>query len=683
MTSTKETCILAKYHKNLGQFNCSDTFKFYSIGGLEMNQRKYRFFKILALIMAFVWLIGTYATGMTGVHATDHDFDYMGSVEDNNGVEYLREPIVGTIGVVPLSDWPPNLQRRDHPSSPPDSDPTRPYFPTSAVVTAGMSLGEIFEMFFNCPQRMGSDASIISSGHPDHAGVRFPFDPDATDEENEAARREAFRVFHAGGLPYLNMAEGSTTTFPGNRLNTGYFQYAYVQYLHFNMNFYPNGISDPGDIRERYQRMVIMGVYYDRMFVGQYPNIGVGEYFTLRNYLFPVSPNCPITPRCPVLSTVRPGTVPHSTQRDVAHPNGYIFGGWFRTPEQADNTASQDGRAWERDMGNVTTALNRSVYARWYRPEVDKVVNPGIITPQQIAAGAPVTYTITIDTDNMPAYLINFNVVDELDERLTFLPGTVNIAPTPTAGPNPSFTFVDGVLTFDISGFEGVETISEIEITFQVRVNPGATGTIENIASLYGPSGTGPSGGDGPITYSPPAELEILPDGSITIIVVDDDGNPIPGATVNLYDDEGNPIGTGVSGEDGRVVFPNLPDGEYRAIATHPDHPGWTQEREAEILNGSDEVRIVVIPGPLQYPPDCECECECPDCECVECECVECECDCDCEPPQRRRNLRKPGGTGTAPRTGDLLSVTPLLSSILFSLSAIFGGTALRRRFKK
>ena len=651
-----------------------------------MNLKKNRLFKFMALLMAFVWLFGAYATSMTGVHATD---DINNPGEDDNyyiGGENLGENdeeglgIEATIGVLPMVNqsppvgtWPypnrsTNLQRRDHPSSFPDSDPIRYSFNTS-YLTQGMTLGAIFDLFFNCPLRRTSD---LSSGHPSFAGERFPYCP--------IDRRYAFRVFHAHGtdFPYMNMQRDDyVTPFPSarwdrGRLHGGYFQYAYVQLLQFNMNFCGDG--DPGDIRDRYERMVIMGSYYDRMFVGPGPAVygTVDGYFTLRNYLFPTSPNCPTAPRCPILSVDRPGTVPHSTQRDVAHPEGFIFGGWFHTPGQASNTASQDGRAWERGMGNVTTTLDRQIYARWHRPAVEKIVNPTEITPAQIAAGTPVEYTITITTDNMPAYLINFNVVDNLDPRLTFLPGSVNITPAPGEGLDSSFTLADGVLTFDISG-SGEEIISEIVITFQVTVSPDATGTIGNTAYLYGPPGTG----EGPIDQDED-EFEILPDGSITVNVVYDDGALVPGAIVNLYDGEGNLIGTAVTGENGRVVFPNLPDGEYTVRVTHPNYPDWSRVVPVEIVDASDEIVTVVIPRPgVGGPPDpCDCECDC------ECDCPECDCECDCvEGQQQPGNVPPPAGK--APTTGDFTATAPLLAGLLFSMSAVLGGTSLRKRFRR
>ena len=632
-----------------------------------MNLKKYRLFKIMALSMAFVWLIGTYATGMTGVHATD-DFDYTGSVDDNNGGEYLEEPVVGTIGVVPLSVWSPTpvLERRDWTNSGDLSDDSRlpVLFNVSRLEGSWMTFADIHEAFFGC---------IVRRGHTNSSTVH-PIDEDD--------RRAAFRVFHfhQGTLTYLNMCQHNDTATldgqPNRSWGSGNFQYAYVQMLYFNTNFEHNGVHTENILGEWTSRMVIMGSHYDRMFVNSIPPFlpcyGSG-YGTLRNYLFPRSPACQVLP---------PAGGVNQGFDNLVHPRGYIFGGWFDVYYHGDQTE----RIRER-TGPVTTQPIRTLYARWYKPTIDKVVNPTEITPEQIIAGTPVTYTITIDTVNMPANLINFTVTDPLDSRLTFLPDSVNITPSPgTGAAQPSI--VNGVLTFDISDFAGEDPIGDIVITFQATVNPGATGTIENIAYLYGPPGTGPSGGDGPITQSPPAELEILPDGSITVIVVDDDGNPVPGANVNLYDDEGNRIRTGVTGENGRVVFPHLPDGEYRVVVTHPDHPGWTQEREVEIVDASDEVVIVVIPGPppYQYPIECDCECDCPecdcpDCDCPDCDCVECECQCDCPPPTTRG---RPAGAGRgAPRTGDFSSVTPFLASILLSMSAIFGGIELKRRFKK
>ena len=605
-----------------------------------MNLRKYRFIKIIALLMAFVWLFGSYATGMTGVHATDdyNGYDaeyYYDDTGENYSGENSGETDEETHNIEGRSVWPPSInppriERRDHIVETPrerndnlfyDGDvPVRrpPFTVTQLPNTPLMSFDAIFNHFFNCQIRRGTHPTIsgdeVSSGHFSHAGTRHPLCP--------YERHEAFRIWHfqAGVYNYLEMVAGDTLSTLGSRWGLGGFQYAYVQYLHFNTNFERDGVQDDV-LGPSYRRAVIMGSHYDRMFVQAFPddiegNIGDNTaYQTLRNYLFPTSPTCISRPH-PI-----PGIQP--SHNNLVHPRGYIFGGWFKAGPaddlayHANNLGTQYGRVLERGTGSVTAHANRTIYARWYPlPTVEKTVTPGQLTQQQVADGATLAYTITVNTGNLPANMINLVVEDILDERLSLVANSVAISPLP--GSYPRFTLADdGTLRFYISEFSGSDPIpnGRVVINFRATVNedaiPEGTTTdvvIDNIAYLWGPPGTGPicpyDGYELPIDTSPPARVVITP--------------PIP------------------------------------------------PERQ----------------------PDCECECDCPECDC-ECDCPECDCECDCvecdcEPPTRRQETRKQGGAGRgAPRTGDLLSVTPFLSSILFSMSAIFGGAALRRRFKK
>ncbi|MCW5853309.1 MAG: carboxypeptidase regulatory-like domain-containing protein [Anaerolineae bacterium] len=63
--------------------------------------------------------------------------------------------------------------------------------------------------------------------------------------------------------------------------------------------------------------------------------------------------------------------------------------------------------------------------------------------------------------------------------------------------------------------------------------------------------------------------------GTLCVYVTDQNtGNLIVGAVVEVFDATGRVIGTGVTGEDGRVCIPNLPPGPVSVLARVPDCPG-------------------------------------------------------------------------------------------------------------
>ena len=456
--------------------------------------KKYRLFKFTALLMAFVWLFGAYAAGMTGVHATD-EFNYPG--EDNNYIEgeYFGENDVATFNAVARSDWEPILERRDWQYSGNLSDPLRDprevNFDTS-VLEPGMTFSEIHYAIFHCQTRKDCDNN----------STVFPACPEE--------RFAAFRLWHfhssAPIFHYLEMCRDELLRTleddhqnPARNWGVGNFQYAYVQMLHFNTNFELVGDHTPSAVGNWDSRMVIMGSYYDRMFVNTIrpavpPAIdcyGHG-YGTLRNYLFPMSPACAINP--PVAG-VQPGFT------NLVHPDGMIFGGWFvEGPEGnpayfANNLGSQEGRFFERTE-RVTTDLNKNLFARWYPlPTVEKAVSPGQLTHAQVAAGNPLFYTITIDTHGLPSNMIDLVVQDTLDDRLTLVESSVRIHPS--VGSDPNYTNEDGALSFYISDIFGpVRAIERIEITFRATVNldvitpePTEIIRIPNTAILFGPPG--------------------------------------------------------------------------------------------------------------------------------------------------------------------------------------------------
>jgi len=80
----------------------------------------------------------------------------------------------------------------------------------------------------------------------------------------------------------------------------------------------------------------------------------------------------------------------------------------------------------------------------------------------------------------------------------------------------------------------------------------------------------------------------------VTIIVVDEDGEPIPGATVTIRDEDGEIVFEAETDEDGRVSTV-LPDGDYTATATHPDFEDGDDEFT---VDGEDVERIIVLRVP-------------------------------------------------------------------------------------
>ena len=585
-----------------------------------MNLKKYRLFKFMALFMAFVWLFGAYATGMRGVHATD---DINNPGEDDNyyiGGENLGENDEGgddegddlwtsaAFNARSTVTWALGLRRRDwvadgihqYPFNDNLFEQTRPYHTNIGTFQGDPTLGNLHEFF-----RDWAVENVNYTSRP-------PLQADA---------EAAFRVWHAisaspaastPGWHYLMLPYGSDDSL-SERLNAqgqprGYFQYAFVQRLEFNTNFNMQGAQSP--LGESYYRYVIMGSHYDRMFVHYYRAgyLGVPTNFqTLRNHLFPVSPVCivTLTHSNPEYATLLADLEP--IRRDLIHPEGKIFGGWFDTLGQAQNLGSQEGRVSERCavMGRVTTDPNRTIFARWYPlPTVEKAVTPGQLTQQQVADGATLAYTITITTGTLPANLINLIVEDLLDSRLSLVDRSVAISPLP--GSYPRYTLAeDGTLRFYISELSGSDPIpnGRVVINFRATVNEDA-----------------------------------IPPGTTTV-----------------------------------VEIPNT------AILLRPPPPG--ENGEEERIDESDEIIVRVTPPviPPEGPPPVICEC--PECECP-CDCPVCECECDCvEVQQQPGNVPPPAGK--APTTGDFTATAPLLAGLLFSMSAVLGGTSLRKRFRR
>ena len=502
--------------------------------------------------------------------------------------------------------------------------------PVSGEPTA--TLGEMFDQFFHNEMRK---ADPNSSGNEAYRGIRFP--------DDEGARRIAFRVWH--GTPnqrfHIDIVADSDELFPDTRWGQPHFQYAYVQYLHFNQNFDGNGA--PSDINANWRRMNIMGSYYDRMFVyrnnpavsGSWEGSDI-RYETLGNHLFPTSPNCPPHP---YLQGIEP------VSRNVVHPQGLIFGGWFNTLTQANNLGSQEGRVSEREMGRVTTDLNRTIYARWYRPLIEKDVTPAVLTAAEVVAGARLTYTITVDTVGMRSDLVDFVVEDNLHEWLTFVPGSVVIEPTQ---PTPAYSHEDGRLRFYL---QPVPAGALVTITFEADVYTGATELIENIATLFGPpDGQGnrntvvqPPSEDGNPPYM--AEVVILPDGPCDCGECEDCYEPYVPCDCGECEDCYEPYIPCDCGECEECYEPYIPCdcGEcedcYEPYA--PCNCGECEDCYVPYIpyvcdcGECEECNEPYIPCLCDC---CECRCgeQCESCDCAfECTCCEscepCDCTCKCE----------------------------------------------------
>ena len=447
--------------------------------------------RVIALLMMLVWMLTSTVANVSayegelysGVASAGDQAD-SGYAADDGEIEGVGEgysEIAGTsgnMGIQPFSTWTPGLQRRDWQDHGIASDAPRVAFnsvPPGPLLTNSMDSGAMWQAFFDWSERINNPNS---SGHANYADIRHPANP--------LYREIAFRVWH--GTPYTSyhfeLVQDSSVPFPAYRWNVQHFQYAYVQYLYFNLNFCGDGVDE--DIVPAWRRAVIMGSYYDRMFVFLNTNPGWNgadnPYQTLRNYLFPKSATCPV-------NTSAIGHFPPAN-RDV-YRTGFIFGGWFCNPDYARNLGSQDGRVHER-TDRVTTALSRSIYARWYPiPTIEKAANPATLTATQVEAGAKITYTLTVDVGDMPPALINLQVRDNLPAGLTFVPNTL------------TYNVVDGItnnsvgndLRFTIAGLTETPADGLITITFQASVATDTpAGTIPNIARLYGPPPTG--GGD-------------------------------------------------------------------------------------------------------------------------------------------------------------------------------------------
>ena len=84
--------------------------------------------------------------------------------------------------------------------------------------------------------------------------------------------------------------------------------------------------------------------------------------------------------------------------------------------------------------------------------------------------------------------------------------------------------------------------------------------------------------------------------GDISGTVVDKDGNPVPGAIVDLLDKDGNPVYdqngdpmTTTTDEDGNYIFKDVPEGDYKVKVTPPDGNTPTTSDDITIQNGNAE----------------------------------------------------------------------------------------------
>lgn len=118
------------------------------------------------------------------------------------------------------------------------------------------------------------------------------------------------------------------------------------------------------------------------------------------------------------------------------------------------------------------------------------------------------------------------------------------------------------------NGILGTYTIKEIEMPF------GGVGTVYNFA-LY-------------------------KNGSISGKVVNDGGEPIPDAVVEVYDKDGNKVGETTTDENGHYEFPDLPPGEYWVIEYRDDEKycGGTGEEGnlgGEYKKEDNSIRDIII----------------------------------------------------------------------------------------
>jgi len=111
---------------------------------------------------------------------------------------------------------------------------------------------------------------------------------------------------------------------------------------------------------------------------------------------------------------------------------------------------------------------------------------------------------------------------------------------------------------------------------------------------------SGTTAGDMPSDAPGEAEVRLRPSteppsGDLTVTVVDEDGEPVEGANVTVTDSEGDEH-TGVTGEDGTVVFPDFPAGEYEVVVTHPNFPDGGSGYGDMPEEDDDEITITLRP---------------------------------------------------------------------------------------
>jgi hypothetical protein len=80
----------------------------------------------------------------------------------------------------------------------------------------------------------------------------------------------------------------------------------------------------------------------------------------------------------------------------------------------------------------------------------------------------------------------------------------------------------------------------------------------------------------------------------------------IVGGIIEIFDENGNLVGRGLTGADGTVCIPNIPEGPVFVVGRVPDCPGALQcqsrlARAVVVANQTTQVNLALICRAAQY----------------------------------------------------------------------------------
>jgi|GEM_PF-4098722 len=152
--------------------------------------------------------------------------------------------------------------------------------------------------------------------------------------------------------------------------------------------------------------------------------------------------------------------------------------------------------------------------------------------------------------------------------------------------------------TTDEDGNFSFDNVPDGDYKIKVTTPDSSESTTENVT-------VNPDGTSTPVDVNFPDYNTV---GDISGTVKDKDGNPVPGATVELLDKDGNPVldGNGnpmvtTTDADGNYLFENVPEGEYKVRVTPPDGSDPSTSDNITVQNGNAEGEDVSLDNYQRY----------------------------------------------------------------------------------